>query len=108
MVHRFYPFCYYQKERDLRGRPFETQIHKIRDGLALSELAGILMSAGFVYGGAVLNIPRSQQGPRLKVVHTLPTIRPKDVVLLATRPPLDDNPAEPQKRWISRSDLALE
>ena len=58
MRRKFYPMAYYLKERDLGPRRFETQIHKTRDGLALSELSQLLYEIGYDYGGTILNVPK--------------------------------------------------
>jgi hypothetical protein len=104
---RFFAWCYYAKLRDRRDRGFPSQIHRIRDGLSFLTLAPALFEAGYQYGGAILNIPAAEaQGNAWSANAEYGT---GDVLLFATRPPLDD-PQNPKKgdRWIDRSRYATE
>jgi hypothetical protein len=110
---RLYLFAYYQSLRDLRldTRPMESQIHKVRDGLASGALFELLIAGGYRYGGTILNLP-SQVATELdasgKLRTTTENLRSSDLILLATRPPLDDKPEEGNKRKLFRSGHALE
>lgn len=119
-LNRFFSFTYFQKAKDLRAgtgkgeRRIETQIHKIRDGLALLELATVLNREGLSYGGPILNVPMSIQDKLRARVETQRIIRQEhlalrtgDVALLTTRPPLDDHDT-PARRIIERSGSPLE
>src|SRR5438094_525198 len=106
---KFYPLVYYVKEKDLGSRRFETQIHKTRDGLSLMELFPILLGCGYTYGATILNVPEKHQRTlaregRLK--ENNPHVANADMVLLATRPALDDD--EQQERPVLRSNCELE
>jgi hypothetical protein len=101
---KFFLMQYYQKDRDLRGRRFETQLHKVRDGLAILELSPLLYEAGYTYGGAILNIPKELQG-LIPLKETVTDIEQHDMVLLTTRPPLDE---EGVRRPIQSSGSELE
>jgi hypothetical protein len=53
MQRRFFRFSYHapqKKGRDLRP-------HQLRDGAAFAELAAVLSSQGYYYGGRLLNYP---------------------------------------------------
>ena len=107
---KYFPLLYYLKAKDLGSRRFETQIHKIRDGLAVCELSAVLNQMGYTYGQAILNVPQSVQttlmlNGLLPQQHP-PEIGPTDILLLTTRPPLDDLPED--KRRIARSDSPIE
>jgi len=103
-----YTFKYYVAARVLRTRPLETQINKVRDGLATEHLAFSLYEAGFSYGGAIINVPkRVLDRPDYRECEATPVpLTPDDLILLTTRPPLDDRP--PMKRVIERSGEPIE
>jgi hypothetical protein len=106
---KFYPLVYYMKEKDLGKRRFETQIHKTRDGLALAELSPLLFRAGYTYGGTILNVPMKTQRSLVaegRLKETRLKVESTDVVLLATRPALDDD--EEQERPLLPSGCAVE
>ncbi len=86
----------------LRGS-FEDnpRLHELRDGEAFAEIQGALHELGFTYGGLLLNYPLQ---PQLDV---LPTYDPADVIVLTTRPPLDDELGWDRKK-IERSYTKLE
>jgi len=107
MQKRFFPFFYYQNARALGTRRFETQIHKVRDGLAVTELSAALNDVGYTYGGAILNIPqthREKLAQQSKLVEHEYSFEPHDVLLHPTRPPLD----EESKRIVDWSGSPLE
>ena len=88
---RFFPWLYYAKDKDLGKRSFPTQIHKIRDGLAVLEAAQVLNECGYAYGGSILNIPQPIAdflGSKVRRISV--ALSPTDVVFIPTRPPLDD------------------
>lgn len=108
-LRKFYFISYYQSPRDLqlrrveagRGthrwqidkRPMESQVHKVRDGLASGLLVSVLINNGYEYGGPVLNIPDAvaeelNRLEKIKIVDD-PSGR-SDLLLLTTRPPLND------------------
>src|SRR5438093_991212 len=92
---RFYLFVYYQALRDLRleTRPIESQLHKVRDALMSGSLFPVLGECGYQYGGTILNLPAEivaelRGAQRLRA--TTSDLDGSDLILLATRPPLDD------------------
>ena len=93
---RFFLSVYYVKAQDVgRNRPFETAIHKIRDGLAIAELVPALILEKYHYGGAVLNVPMAVQPAlckrgKFRATTLTPPWCASDIVLLLTRPALDD------------------
>jgi hypothetical protein len=104
---RFWSCMWYAKDRDIRSetRPFETSIHRTRDGAAHLELAGLLTASGYSYGGTLLNLPENlakQLGEAGKLRASPPGVRAEDVTVVSTRPPLDDRPGA-DKRAILRS-----
>ncbi|TSC54323.1 MAG: hypothetical protein LiPW30_708 [Parcubacteria group bacterium LiPW_30] len=122
-VKRYFPFVYFVKDRDLGGkksrvaykRPFFTQLHKVRDGLAREEIAALSYEAGYIYGGAILNIPDSIRQLLKKreddsLIKAKERIIQDDLILLCTRPPLHDmeEPECREKRIILRSNNKLE
>jgi len=108
-VKRFIVFSYYRPKRELR-RPIYSLVHRTRDSLALCELASLLHDAGYVYGGAFLNVPHSIRGNRIRRNDRESEImvRPEDILLLATRPPLDDESPLGGRRKIDRSRHSFE
>lgn len=107
---RFFPAAYYVKEKDLGSRRFESQIHKTRDGVAITELSPLLYEAGYTYGGTILNVPedvRKTLNKKGRVKATQVNIGCSDVILLATRPALDDVDDE-DERPLRRSGSDLE
>jgi hypothetical protein len=96
---KFYVFVYYQPLRDLRleTRPIESQLHKVRDALTSGSLFPLLGECGYEYGGTILNLPPQvvaelRDTQRLRATTT--AVDGSDLILLATRPPLDDRPEE--------------
>ena len=126
---KFFLLTYYQSPRDLQlsrtpsqrdtyewqigTRPMESQLHKVRDGLASGLLVSFLYEEGYKYGGPILNLPESV-ADALKSIggidHRDDPASASDLLLLATRPPLRDfEDGEPYtKRYILRSQTALE
>ena len=103
----FYLSLYYLKSKDLGLRPMETQIHKVRDALAILEVAPLLQGLGYVYRGAILNIPfgvrsRLDRISRLRAAD--PPVGANDLIVQLTRPPL----SEGGKRQIAPSKCRVE
>ena len=93
----FYWFAYYQAQRDLRldSRPMETQIHKVRDALISGSLFPTLCHLGYQYGCTILNLPENvskelETRKCLRKAEAEPALGPDDLILVTTRPPLDD------------------
>ena len=99
---RYFWFSYQAPARALR-RP--QDIHLIRDGAAFAELAPVLMSMGYGYGGLLLNYPSSQSLGTLPV--DIPALTPADLLVLPTRPPISDEEEE-ERRKVERSHNSLE
>lgn len=119
---RYFPFVYYQKIKDLRTkatkgeRRFETQIHKTRDGLAFLELSAVLQKERLNFGGIIFNHPAKvkEHLREREQLETRPILREekfhlskRDVLLIATRPPLSDT-ASGVKRIVDQSLSPLE
>lgn len=76
MPGHFYHFSF------LRRPPKQNpRFHELRDSDAFAELVPTLCAQGYDYGGLLINYPRQD---------TIPELRPSDVVVLTTRPPVDD------------------
>src|SRR6266850_1862753 len=100
---QYYAFTYYRPERELRARAFTSQLHKTRDGLALAELSVALQQAGYTYGGAFLNVPETTHHEEANAVRDSAfTPGADDLIVVATRPPLDDEDML-SRRTIARS-----
>lgn len=96
--HRFSYFTAQKRDRDLL-------LHQLRDGDAALELSDVLFSEGYRYGGLILNYPTEGKLDRRALDDTF--LKPRDLVLLTTRPPLDDTVDQPRKR-LDRSYTTLE
>jgi hypothetical protein len=93
---RFFRFSYL--------RPYSAglpHLHELRDGDAFAELAVKLVANGYQYGGLLLNY----QGVDLSLETT--GVRASDVIVLTTRPPLDDDP-ETHRLFIEKTGTDLE
>lgn len=86
---RYFAWFYYLKKRDRRTRVFESQVHRVRDGLPHLELCAKLNEWGIQYAGAVLNIPAGEIVGESRV-RNVPELGDEDLVLLATRPPIEE------------------
>lgn len=92
---RFFHFSF------LRSRPeHEPRLHELRDGDAFAELAMALAARGCVYGGLLLNHSEPEED-------VLRLLRPHDMVVLTTRPPLNDHDGW-DRNPIPRSEAPLE
>ena len=91
----------------------ESQLHKVRDGLASGLLISFLHGEGYEYAGPILNLPDTVAA-ELKgtggIKHSEVPVGGSDLLLLATRPPLKDyEEGEPYtKRYILRSHSTIE
>ena len=105
MSRKFFRFAYTNPPRE--GLP---RLHHSRDGAAFEELMDPLYSRGFTHGTFIHNYPRHRMPAR-----HFAFLRPGDLVVTTTRPPLDDLLGDSQRkekdrdwRHIDRSDDALE
>lgn len=110
---RYFAWLYFLKRKELGTRAFTSQIHRTRDGLAHLEISAFLAAKGISYAGAILNIPKYVQPTLANCGHrSALKLEPNDLVLLATRPPLDDpRPAgkgRRERRRVDRSETPLE
>lgn len=107
---RWFANVYYLKGEDLgrkdRARAFPKLVHKTRDGLALLELSHMLARADYEYEGPILQVPKEvREGRRLpQLRRTTASLTASDLLVQATRPPLDDT----GKRSLDRSGTRLE
>ena len=98
---RIFRLAYHTSQSsDLRFR-----IHQLRDGDAFLELSAALYSRGYKYGGLLLNLP-SEKPPDPYPVD-VSFLTPSDLVILNTRPPIDDIEEE-DKHLVRRSYTSLE
>jgi hypothetical protein len=104
---KFYRFGYYTPGQDER-----RLLHQLRDGDASLELSEVLRDKGYRYGGLILNYPVEDRTyfpkdsiPRRIVDDSF--LKPGDLILLTTRPPLDDR-FDPAKSYFNRSYTTLE
>lgn len=106
---KVYLSVYYQKPKDLGQRPFETQIHKVRDGLAVAGLLSVLYEANYSFGGTILNIPKAVQDELApdRIKDETRQIGTGDMVLMSTRPALNDDASE-TKRFLKISGCDVE
>jgi hypothetical protein len=79
--------------------------HQLRDADAFNEISALLNQKGYTYGGLILNFP-PKKGARPRRVDTS-FVTSNDLIVLTTRPPLDDEKAK-GKKLISRSHTTLE
>src|SRR5436305_12890145 len=98
---RFFRFSYHApKEEDRQLRP-----HQVRDGAAFAELTARLYSNGYDYGGLLLNYPADDLQQTVQIDTSF--LRPDDLLVLTTRPPLDDEKHRDHKQ-LKRSHTSLE
>ena len=101
----WYDFAYYVGWRDDRRLQFQ-----LRDGHAALFLARVLATLGYHFGGVIFNPPGKPPPPadpfaRRQVDRSF--LRPSDLIVLTTRPPLDDL-LDGDRRYIRRSFTDLE
>lgn len=94
---RFYRFAYLSADR--HGK--EPRPHQLRDGDPCLQLAGFLHQSGFEFGNLLLNYPASPKTIDEAMFH------PGDLIVLTTRPPMDD-PLAPGTKHIVPSGNNLE
>ena len=73
-----------------------SRIHQLRDGDAFAEVSPLLYSAGYEYGGLLLNLPTSETDVPPEI--DLSFLSSSDLLVVNTRPPLDDRDSEDKKR----------
>jgi len=95
MNKRFFHFSYPEPQKQEKLR-----LHALRDGDAFAELAAALYEQDDKYGELILNFPLSHDN----LAH--PTLGPSDLLVLTTRPPLNDDAFD--RRYIKRSGSELE
>jgi hypothetical protein len=83
------------------GPDRKQDLHTLRDGAAFAELVALLQRCGYEYGDAIFNFP-----------DPAPAHRPADdltgdLLVMTTRPPLDDDP-QTDRHPIRCTDSALE
>src|ERR1700688_1041823 len=97
---KFVRFCY------LSNNPGDRRLlpHQLRDGDAVVEVFDALRRSGFEYGGSFINWPYPH-GVNDTSVEDLSqfALRESDLLLLTTRPPLQDGGKKPLRK--SRSEL---
>jgi hypothetical protein len=99
---RFFRFSYYvpgKKDRTLR-------LHQLRDGDAFLHLAGLLYEKGYEYGGLILNHPAEARSKTRFVDKSFLT--PSDLVVLTTRPPMEEEAGERDRKSLNSSNTSLE
>jgi len=85
----------------------EPQPFKIRDGAAFGEITAPLVDLGYRYGQLIYNPPfHPQKSSRLGPEY-FRFIKPNDMIVVATRPPIDDSTSGDKKR-LSQSCTHLE
>ena len=80
---------------------------KIRDGAAFSELSAPLAKLGYEYGNILFNSPFDPKKDKKLGHEHFTFIKPDDLLVLTTRPPLDDG-AHGDKKYLARSFTHLE
>jgi hypothetical protein len=105
-VARWYRFSYHLQPKGSDRALFP---HQLRDGDAALFLAPVLEARGYSYGGPIFNYPHRLQAPTelIQVDTSTICLRPQDLLLLTTRPPLDDAD-EGLKTRVLRSHTTLE
>jgi len=80
---------------------------KIRDGAAFSELSAPLTKLGYEYGNVLFNSPFDPKKDKKLGHEHFKFITPNDLVVLTTRPPLDDK-NHGDKKYLAQSHTHLE
>jgi hypothetical protein len=78
--------------------------HRLRDGSMILDLSPKLYSSGYQFGGVLLNLP--PEVPDRRRQPSKPNLTSSDLLVLPTRPPLDDDPQD--RRTIVKSCTPLE
>ena len=90
----------------LRGAE-EAKPFKIRDGAAFSEITAPLAKLGYEYGEILWNPPFRRRKYKKVGKEHYQFIKPEDLIVLTTRPPLDD-PKHGDKKLVLHSGTHLE
>jgi len=85
----------------------EPNLSKIRDGAAFSELTAPLTKHGYEYGHIIFNPPFNPRKRAESGKECFAFIKPQDLIVLTTRPPLDDL-RHGDKRLVRQSSTHLE
>ena len=85
----------------------EPNISKIRDGAAFGEITAPLRNLGYEYGHIIFNPPGNHRKRSELGENVFRFIKPEDLIVLTTRPPLDDS-RHGDKRLVRRSGTHLE
>ena len=83
----------------LRGKE-EPQPFKIRDGAAFSEVTAPLAKLGYEYGEMLWNPPYRPRKYKKVGKENYQYIKPSDLVVLTTRPPLSDKTHGDKKKML--------
>lgn len=100
---RWFRFAYLVPGRDGRELPPD----KTRDAEAALFLQPVLSARGFRFAGTILNYPARGQSAETDIAMDHAFLRPGDVLVLTTRPPLDDL-VDGVRHRVHRSNTALE
>lgn len=100
---RWFRFAYLVPGR----RDRELLPHQTRDAEASLFLQPVLCARGFRYAGPILNYPASRHGHNSGGATEETFLRPNDLLVLTTRPPLDDS-TDGVRHRVHRSRTALE
>jgi hypothetical protein len=100
---RFFNFSYFasaeRSDRDLR-------LDQLRGDAAALFTAGVLRARRFAFGGHIFNHPRARPADGCSVPFNHSFLQTRDLLLLTTRPPLDDDEAD--RCRVHRSYTVLE
>lgn len=102
-IRRLYWFAYHAAGREARHSRSQ---HQVRDGAAFAELALTLGATGHEYAGLLLNIP--SLGRARDDASMVQSVRADDLMVLTTRPPMDDTEVSHGVSTVSRSETGLE
>lgn len=110
LTRRVFWVTYHASEREARPAirnpsPYGRLLHEVRDGLAFVELWMRLADQKYTYAGPLLNLPDAGFPSEIDA-EPLPKILPTDLLVLATRPPLDD-PQPPKKHRHTKAGSRL-
>ena len=97
-------FCYLSSDSRHKGRRYQ---HQLRDGDAAIELMPILASLGYEYGGVFINWPKPEPPAIDTSIADFEKLQlgESDIVLLTTRPPMDDDEDGWKSHCASNSEL---
>ena len=85
----------------------EPNVSKIRDGAAFSEVTAPLTKLGYEYGHLIFNPPYNPRKRAELGKEQFQCIKPEDLIVLTTRPPLDDS-RHGDKKLVRQSRTHLE